>query len=129
MNIDNKRLTIGLFILMLSMISLICCSRQQEQLSTDILGLWQSSCPRYKDRFLLISSDSVTFEFGGGEKATYPITRVRKRVKKQRTEYSLTYRNDENLEIDLNFYLYPRGDGVIIFKNQPEVKWLRVGSN
>ena len=92
-----------------------------DQLSDDIMGVWESSAEDYADRTFEIKPDQVVFQQGDNKYTTHPITRSVVTPDGESVLYVIKYDNN-GTEFEFSF-LHQPDDGLIRFKNQPQIKW------
>jgi len=99
--------------------------KQDEDLSESLIGRWTTSEPRYEDRFFELSKEKITYGLGEDKIDVNVISSIDKSVKDNNTLYTINYHNLEGLEYTRSFYYSPSNGGVITFKNQMDVKWIK----
>ena len=120
------RTILATFLLLVS--TLGCQTERKSTVPDALVGVWNTSAPRYSNRSFQITKSSAIFEHGGGffDFAAYPITKVEKVEKDARTLYVITFVIPEGLEYEFSFYYSTANGGVIRFKNQKQIAWKRV---
>ncbi len=117
--------------IIISVVSLIIVSififhpKQDEDLSESLIGRWTTSEPRYKDRFFELSKETFTYGLGEDKIDVHVISSIEKGVQDNNTLYTINYHNLDGLEYTRSFYYFPANGGVITFKNQKDVKWIK----
>jgi hypothetical protein len=91
----------------------------------DLLGVWKTSAPKYADRSFEIKKDIIIFAIGEGKIDFYSITGVEKIREDDSILFTIFHENKEGQEFKLSFYHYPEKDGIIRFKNQKQIKWIK----
>ena len=93
----------------------------------DLIGVWETSAPKYEDRFFEIKKDEIVFGTGQGTLDSHAIKKVE--TGKIRGEegilYTVSYKNQEGLEDKFSFYYHPEKGGTIRFKNQEKIVWTK----
>ena len=122
----NRTLT-GLIILLFSVMvagSIAGCSQSPGFIPAELRGKYATDDPKYKDQFFELSPVMVTLGFGGGKYKYYSVKRVEKEVIDHRTLYTILCANvDEGEEFNLSFFVDFAGEGILHFKNKPQVAW------
>ena len=125
--LGNQEMERGTILVMfLLLVSSLGCQTERNPVVPDALvGVWNTSAPRYSNRSFEITKSSAIFEHGGGffDFAAYPITKVEKVETDARTLYVLVFMIPEGLEYEFSFYHSPANGGVIRFKNQEQIAW------
>jgi len=102
-----------------------------------LVGVWESSSPGYKDRYMRLLNRHVIFGTGGYDGEAYVIAEVRtesvepegwiKKEKASKTELvRIRYMKKDQVEYELSFFYDPEPVGTITFKNQ-DIKWRKKG--
>jgi len=95
-----------------------------ETFPAEIIGTWQSSDPRYRDRAMVILEDEVELGLGAaGDAVPYRVTEVRLTEAEDFVAYQLSYSTPEGAAL-LELRLLP--DGTARLRNPPDVVWTRV---
>jgi hypothetical protein len=117
--------------IIISVVSLIIVSififhpKHDEDLSESLIGRWTTSEPRYKDRFFELSKETITYGLGEDKTDVHVISSIEISVQDNKTLYTINYHNLDGLEFTRSFYYFPSNGGVITFKNQEDVKWIK----
>ena len=87
-----------------------------------LLGKWVTSAPAYQSRYLEFNKVSVIFATGPATVAEYFISSLTTTVTEK--GISIIIQSRDAQEVDYHFSLiYQPDDGVLFFKNQPQIKW------
>ncbi len=97
--------------------------KSSDPLPDALMGVWESTSERYSDRSFELQVDLVTFQQGVDEFTTHPITGLEATPEDGGTIYVLRYDIGET-EYDFSFVHQP-DEGLIRFKNQPQIKWYK----
>ena len=125
--LHHKSHWIALVGLSLALVStLLWCTRETDVSIDSFLGVWKTSAPKYKDRFFEISESTITFGTGNGNSKKFTVDRVIKTVEEKKTVYTISYNDVEGSDFKRAFYYTSKNNGVIRFKNQPEIEWKRI---
>jgi hypothetical protein len=118
-------------IMALCMVILFGCQLWEDRtLPPELMGVWQTSAPRY---------EGATFEFKGewliftNEKQDYSsVNRIKSidvTTKEERTLYEIMYESKDGLEYHFAFYyVKTRKGGVIEFTTQDSIVWTKQGA-
>ena len=118
----NKRVpTILTFVFLL--FSLLGCGGKSAPIPESLVGTWKTPEGKYADRFLEISTTTITFGTGGTKSVTHRITGVKVEESKGKGElFTLYSKNEDGKEIKFSFY-YAKEADIIRFKNQEQFVW------
>ena len=107
-----------------------CALWEDETLPDELIGVWETDAPRYRNCPTEISKRHVIFQTVTGESDINTITKVEKTTEKGKTLYHIHYKNSEGLVYRLSFFFYktPEGD-VIQYKNQSQLIWKKKKSS
>jgi len=99
-----------------------CDSDQTTSISDDMVGVWETSAQKYKDRFIEFKKDAVIIGQGNGNVSFQPIQKVTLVHQDESELYTIHYIDDEGDKDSISFFYDPVG-GVIRFKNQGSIEW------
>ena len=90
-----------------------------------LVGVWETSAPKYKDRYLEITDQLLIFGIGNGQKISHYINKINIEEEKGETLYTFHYTDSE--EEDWTLVLICRQDSsdVIRLINRDEI-WRKV---
>jgi len=93
----------------------------------ELLGVWETSAPKYKDCFLELTKDTLTFANRELDNIDVnSISKIEKEIHREKgILYTIHYENREGEEYKLAFYYDPLRGGAIRFKNQEQIEWRR----
>jgi len=115
-------------------------------------GVWKTNHPTYKDCSLGLTKDLIIFASGYNLDVLDAfllkhieinfITKIKKKVKKGKVEkgkdereeekekilYTVYYENMNKQQCSFPFYFDPSDEGMIAFKNQPQMQWRKEGT-
>ena len=118
-------------IMMISVFFLLfaCQANVSKEVPDAIVGIWDTSDPRYADRAFEITKSSVIYEQGRGyyDFVSFPISKVEKIPQNEINLYTITYIGSEGLKYEFSFYHVPTNGGLIRFKNQKNLVWKKRG--
>lgn len=119
----RTRLIVFLFSIMVAG-SIPGCSQSLKIIPEELRGKYATNDPKYRDQFFELSSVLITLEFGGGKFKHYSVKRVEKEFIDNRILYTILCANeDEGEEFNFAFFTDSAGEGIIHFKNKPQVAW------
>ena len=114
--------------LAISIFVLGCQPAEDETLPLELVGVWKSSAPRFKDDTLELSKEYIIFtsgEFQDFVNVNF-IVKVEKKPERKHTLYVIHYDNIHNQRFKLSLYYYPKKVGMIRLKNQMDSEWRKV---
>ncbi len=88
-----------------------------------LVGAWQTSSERYKDRGFVITKDSLHLRLGAGQSVKYKISGMRRGRGADRNLFTLDYRDQSNLGLQLGLHL--KSDSVVYIANLPDIVWTK----
>lgn len=92
----------------------------------ELVGVWETSAPRYKNCFFELKGEMITFNKGLDYINVNLITDIEKSPEQEGILYDIHYEDEEGQEYKLSLFYFKTPDGgVIRFKNQKEIKWTR----
>jgi hypothetical protein len=107
------------------LVSLIGCGPERTKTAPDeLIGIWRTTDPKYADRFLGLTRDTISFGTGGEGFYTRSIVAVEKIREDGNTLYTIFYVDAEG-EYKFSFYYEPASGGVIRYKNQRAIAWTK----
>ena len=119
----RTRLIVFLFSVMVAG-SISGCSQSLKIIPEELRGKYVTNDPKYEDQFFELSPVLVTLEFGGGKFKYYDVKRVEKEIIDNRALYTILCANEaEGEEFNFAFFTDSAGEGIIHFKNKPQVAW------
>jgi len=105
-----------------------CQPKEDETLPPELMGVWTSAAPRFKNDTLELSKECIVFT--SGEFQDYIdvnfIVKVEKRSERNHVFYTIHHENVEGQRFKFSFYYYPKKGNVIRLKNQLEFEWRKV---
>ena len=124
---EKKRTLTGLILLLFSLMiagSIPGCSQSPKLIPAEIRGKYSTTHPKYKDQFFELSPGHITLRFSDGKFKYYNVKRVEKQNIDGRILYTILCGNeDEGEEFNFSFFVDLAGEGIIHFKNKPQVAW------
>jgi len=99
-----------------------CESGQTTNIPDSLVGVWETSAMKYKDRFMEFKKDVVIFGTGDGDQTIQPIRKVKAERQDQKDLYTVTYLDEDGGEYSFSFFYDPAGD-VMALRNQEDIEW------
>ena len=103
-------------------------------LPDELVGVWKTSNPKYADRYLGLTRATIIFGTGKGsidvnfisnvEDVNF-ISNVEKTLQDRAILYTVYFHRSEGEEDNVSFYYEPRNGGIIKFKNQTHIAWIK----
>ena len=110
---------------------LACESKGPQSLPPEMLGVWETSAPKYEGCYFELTKDKVLF----ANEADYwehvninTILRIEVTPGHQHSLYTIYYRDNEGQKYEFSFYYNPSDGGSIRFKNQTTIEWVKAGA-
>lgn len=94
----------------------------------DLQGVWTTTHPQYRDRFLQFSDTTVTFGWGQAGAGAYSIDEIDSEPADNRTLVRIRYVDLAATDYQLSFYYMDQYGGMIKMKNKKEVYWYRTNT-
>jgi hypothetical protein len=92
-----------------------------------LVGEWMSDNPEYSDRYLTMTSNSVTFGIGGTSFVTYTVLGIKKEQVEDVDKIILHFRDVAGTKFKRTIVVESPG-ARMYFESQPAVIWQRSGS-
>lgn len=105
-----------------------CQPKGDETLPPELVGVWMSSAPRFKDDTLELSKEFIVFTSGKFQNFINVnfILKVDRKPERNHIFYIIHYENIHDQKFKFSFYYYPKKGGVIRLKNQMDTGWKKV---
>ena len=118
---------IGKIIAILCIAALFGCHIfRNRDVQEELLGLWETSAPRYENCSFQFKDKMVMFQNRLSHIDIYHITDIEKSTGDEKTLYDIYYKDERGGEYRLSlYYLKTPHRGVIRFKYQEEIAWLK----
>lgn len=106
-----------------------CQPKEDETLPPELIGVWTSAAPRFKDDTLELSKEHIVFTSGEFQDfiSVNFIQKVEKKPERNHIAYTIHFENIEGQKYKFSFYYYPAKGHVIRLKNQVEFEWRKIG--
>lgn len=119
----RTRLTVILFSVMFAG-HISGCFQTPAFIPEELSGKYITTHPGYEDQYFELSPELITMGFSDGILKFYDVKRVEKEIIDRRTLYTvLCVNEDQGEEFNFAFFADFAGEGVIHFKNKPQVSW------
>ena len=92
---------------------------------TDLKGVWTTSYPGYRDRFLQFDDRAISFGWGEEGTGSFKIENISSTLEKNHVFVQVRYKDLKEDVYQLNFYYLNRNGGLLQIKNQKGAIWLR----
>lgn len=124
----RTKLKVIFLALAISIIVLGCQPKEDESLPAELVGVWASSAPRFKNDTLELSKEYIVFTSGEFQDfiSVNFIVKVEKKPERNHTLYVIHYDNIHDQRYKFSFYYYPTKGGVIRLKNQIDIEWRKL---
>ena len=122
-----KRARIRLTVILLSVMFagyIAGCVQAPALIPEELSGKYITTHPGYEDQYFELNPGFIIMGFSGGILKFYNVRRVEKTMITRRTLYTVLCVNvAQGEEFNFAFFNDLAGEGVIYFKNKPEVLW------
>ena len=111
------------------LISLFACqSGGPDGLPNELIGVWKTSAPKYKDCSIELTRDYIIFtnSHSTAHVDTNFVLNMKRVPERGHLLCTILYENIHEQKYKFSFYYYPTKDGVIRLKNQTDVEWRKV---
>ena len=105
-----------------------CVPEREIILPDELVGLWRTSAPKYKDRYFEFTKNMLIFKIGQEEIGIHEIKDLEKTGNNRNTWYTITYLSLGE-KYKFSFSYDPTNGGIITIANQNGVKWSRSNSD
>ena len=128
LGLRGRKSKASLLALAISIFVLGCQPKEDETLPLELVGVWASSAPRFKNDTLELSKEFIVFTSGKFQDFINVnfIVKVEKKPERNHTLYVIHYDNIHDQRFEFSFYYYPTKGGVIRLKNQLDSEWRKV---
>ena len=104
--------------------SIAGCSQSLKIIPEELRGKYVTNDPEYKEHYFELSPGFITLRFSGEKFKYYEVKRVEKEVIENKILYTILCANeDEGEEFNFAFFTGSASEGIIHFKNKPQVAW------
>ncbi|MGD8229210.1 MAG: hypothetical protein PVH82_07375 [Desulfobacteraceae bacterium] len=117
-----------LLILAIFVSPLGCLPGGDEGVPTELIGVWKTSAPKYKNCSIELTRDYIIFTNSriAAHVDTNFVVGMKRAAKKVRSSYTILYENIHGQKFKFSFYYEPAEEGVMRLKNQIDVEWRKV---
>jgi hypothetical protein len=119
----------GIFLALAIFVSLLgCLSEGAEGVPTEMMGVWKTSAPKYKNCSIELTRDYIIFT--NSHVAAYVDTNfvlgMKRAPESGRFSCTILYENIRGQKYKFSFYYDPAKGGAIRLKNRIDVEWKKV---
>jgi hypothetical protein len=107
---------------------LACGSRGPKSIPPEMLGVWETSAPKYEGCFFELTKDKVSFANRAHLESfvIHEISKIKITTPKvEKLLCTVYYQGSEGQKYEFAFYYDPSDGGSIRFKNQITIKWVK----
>lgn len=119
-------ITLGTVIVFLSILFSFVGCQKNITVPQHLIGVWKTSAPKYEDRYLKITEDSLIYGTGNNEEVSHTIEKIHVKQEDGETIYTFHYRDMEGEKWSLTL-IYSPVSGTIQLKNRNDT-WEKVKS-
>ncbi len=131
--IDEMRIEVVKSVRILAALAVFAClcgceSRESRTVPEELLGVWKTSAPKYRDCYLQLTEESIIFAntaVAGGYNMNR-ISKIEKVHEGEETLYTIHYKDSQGQEYKLPFFYHPSSGGAIRLKNQSQILWMKM---
>ena len=104
-----------------------CQFREPTSLPVGLLGVWETSTPRYEGCFFELTKDLVIFVNRSVSEIcdVNTISKIETTREEKKILCTIHYKGCEGQKYKFSFYYDPSECGAIRFKNQTHIKWVK----
>ena len=102
--------------------------KHTDALPKNLYGKWKTSNKKYQDRFFKLEKRLVTIGIGGKKFELYRVSNIRIDNVGNIELYTIVCGDTLGLEFTLSFYYDHKKQGIIRFKNKPNIEWKKASS-
>ena len=105
-----------------------CESKTSRTVPGDLMGVWKTTAPKYKDCYFQLTGDLIIFanEALLAENDVNSISKIEKTRKGKRVLYTIHYQDREGLEYKFSFFYNPARPGSLRLQNQLQIEWRKI---
>jgi hypothetical protein len=101
----------------------VSCTEKKTDIPENLIGKWITSEPRYHDRFLEITKETLVYGLGGGKEDVYPISSITKDLKDDSILFTINFESKDGHKFTRSFSYAPCNGGEIRLKHEENVAW------
>jgi hypothetical protein len=107
-----------------------CLSGGSEDIPTELIGVWKTSAPKYKNCSIELSRNYIVFtnSLVAAHVDTNFVLGIKQAHERRRFSCTILYENLHGQRYKFSFYYDPSEGGAIRLKNQIDVEWRKVKS-
>ena len=105
-----------------------CLSGGSEDIPTELIGVWKTSAPKYKNCSIELTRNYIVFtnSLVAAHVDTNFVLGIKQAHERRRLSCTILYENLHGQRYKLSFYYDPAEGGAIRLKNQIDVEWRKV---
>jgi hypothetical protein len=122
---------VDFFLTFAILVSLLgCLSGNSESVPNELIGVWKTDSPQYKQCSIELTRDYILFinSRSAAHIDTNFVLGMKRVPERGHFLCTILYENIHEQRYKLYFYYYPKKGGVIRLKNQIDVEWRKVRS-
>jgi hypothetical protein len=119
----------GIFLILALVVSLLgCLSGGSDGVPTELIGVWKTSAPKYKNCSIELTRDYIVFTNShvAAHVDTNFVLKMKRVPERGRFSCTLLYENIHGQRYNFSFYYDPAKGGRIRLKNRIDVEWRKV---
>ena len=119
----------GIFLILALFVSLLgCLYGGSEGLPTELIGVWKTSAPKYKNCSIELTRDYIVFinSHVAAHVDTNFVLKMKRTPERGRFSCTILYENIHGQRYNFSFYYESAKGGVIRLKNRKDVEWRKV---
>jgi len=101
----------------------VSCTEKKTNVPEPLIGKWTTSEPRYHDRFIEITKETLVYGLGGDKEDVYPISSITKDLRDDNILYTINFESKDGHKFTRSFYYAPFDGGRIRLKHEENVAW------
>jgi hypothetical protein len=118
----------GILLTLAISVSLLGCPGGSEGIPTELIGVWKTSAPKYKNCSIELTRNYIVFT--NSLVAAYVDTNfvlgIKRTHERRRFSCTILYENIHGQRYQFSFYYAPAEGGAIRLKNQIDVEWRKI---
>ena len=112
-------------VILVAVLIFVFFPKKTKDIPENLIGKWTTSEPRYEDRFFEITKETLVYGLGGDKQDVYFISNLETRLEGNKLLYTLSCKDTNGLKFTRSFYYESLNGGVIKFKNQKNIEWMK----
>jgi protein-tyrosine phosphatase len=126
---NKKKYIHGIWLVLFLVITTSGCGGSKTA-SEDMLGTWKPTNIQYAGTSFKIEKKAITFHTKEGDSNSYAIKKVKKEQLQdpEWLQVTIFYNENNSQKVEFPFYFQKKDNGLIRFKNQPDLIWKNMNS-